>query len=105
MAAIDAEGAARSKQKYRGWLTIRRSKPSKKKYNVQDAIPHNSPIPDENTNGKVIENDDEDVPTLIQRLKVSSRLDGRAGVPGARVATVQAKWELAVRNMSMVTSK
>ncbi|XP_072163844.1 uncharacterized protein [Diadema setosum] len=64
------DGSTRSKQKYRGWLTIRRSKPSKKKYNVQDAIPHNSPIPDEVPFGKVTENDDEDVPTLIQRLKV-----------------------------------
>lgn len=63
---MDNETPAKQKPKYRGWLTIRRSKP-KNKYNlhngqVKESILPYVPSTDER---------EEDVPTLLRRLKVA----------------------------------
>ena len=59
----------KSKHRTLGWLTIRRPR-SKNKYVLQDAEPHNGHHPDVSGRSKTDEELEEDVPTLLERLKV-----------------------------------
>ncbi|XP_072031131.1 uncharacterized protein [Amphiura filiformis] len=66
----------KSKHRTLGWLTIRRPR-SKNKYVLQDAEPHNGHHPDISGRTKTDEELEEDVPTLLERLKIaeSARMD------------------------------
>ena len=59
----------KSKHRTLGWLTIRRPR-SKNKYVLQDAEPHNGHHPDVSGRSKTDDELEEDVPTLLERLKV-----------------------------------
>lgn len=61
----------KSKHRTLGWLTLGRSR-SKNKYVLEDAEPHNGYHPEMSPNCKTDDELEEDVPTLLERLKVRS---------------------------------
>lgn len=68
---MEEQTLIKTKPKYRGWLTIRRSKP-KNKYNFQNGKVRESILPYIPTS----EEKEEDVPTLLRRLKNIEEAEG-----------------------------